>query len=74
MSGTRMSATQTSRLSFSSAGPKKGIQSIGSVMSGTCGHAVGRALLAVVVEEDVAGDAEREEVDREARHDLVGPQ
>ena len=37
ITGTRISATQTSRLSFSSAGPKNGIQSIGSVMSGTSG-------------------------------------
>ena len=74
MTPTRISATQTSRLSCSSAGPKNGIQSIGSEMSGTCGHAVGRALLAVVVEEHVARDAERDEVDREPAHDLVGPQ
>ena len=41
MSGTRMSATQTRRLSFSSAGPKNGIQSIGSVTSGTEGRPSG---------------------------------
>ena len=40
-SSTSSSATQTSRLRLSSAGPKNGIDVIGSVTSGTCGRLSG---------------------------------
>ena len=42
--------------------------------SGICGEVVGRALVAVDVDEQVAGEPEREEVQRGAADDLVRPQ
>ena len=53
---------------------ERDVLTAGSVTLGCAGCLSGRALVAVDVDEEVAGDAEREEVDRRAADDLVGAQ
>ena len=73
--GTSSSATQVRTFSRPIASPMNGMSSTsGSVTFGSARDVGGRALVAVVVDEDVAGDADREEVDPGAAHHLVGAQ